>query len=191
MTSHMESEIKARIFDLDKARQLIKDLGLRLKDNCFEEDHYYNHPCRDFMITDEAVRLRTRRCQSGEAYYVLTYKGPRVRTDIPVKSRKEIEIYLDEDNWRYLPELLSVLGFKRVSSFTKNREIYENGSLRVSIDHLHGVGWFVEFEAKEPGALRILEEIVELITRLRIGELIGKTYLEICLETGSCKTTSI
>ena len=52
-------------------------------------DRYFNHPSRDFTVTDEALRLR-----STPAGVAVTWKGPRL--DTTAKTRREIELPLVE-----------------------------------------------------------------------------------------------
>ena len=83
----LEIELK---FRLDAAGPLIsqlRSLGARPLGVCRQRDQYFNHPSRDFAVTDEAVRLR---CTDDET--CLTYKGPLL--DKQTKTREEIELRL-------------------------------------------------------------------------------------------------
>ena len=60
----------------------------------YHEDTYYQHPCRDFSRTDEALRIRVRRF-NGHFEAFLTYKGPKI--DEVSKTREEIEAMVEDE----------------------------------------------------------------------------------------------
>jgi adenylate cyclase class 2 len=74
----------------------------------YQVDTYYDHPCRSFEATDEAVRVRRERNREsgsdphglGEvphgAEITLTYKGPRV--DDSSKTRMEHEVVVESED---------------------------------------------------------------------------------------------
>lgn len=186
MTEIRETEVKIQISNPEVVRMLLKSMNIERLDHCVEEDHYYNHPCIDFASTDQALRLRKRICSNKGVFFTITYKGPReTRTDL-LKRREEIELFLDEKAWSNMFLLLDKLGFKYVIGFTKEREIYRGNWFTVSIDHLHGVGWFLEIELEQPGLESSLSELTSRIILSTKGNYIEKTYLEICLETRKC-----
>ncbi len=142
-----------------------------------EIDTYYNHPCRDFRATDEALRIRTIKSLSKGVTHVLTYKGKRL-LDNMVKKREELELNISDPG--ILDEILIRLGFKKVARFSKKRIVYNVNNCMLSIDKLYGVGLFVEIEGSEDRIKEIHEFLSECLKP------IGKTYLEICIETGRC-----
>lgn len=145
------------------------------------EDIYFNHPCRDFSETDEALRIRIKRF-NGHFEAFLTYKGPKI--DNLSKSRKEIEVSI-EDVDTYL-ELLSLLGFREVLTVKKTREKYyvEKG-VTVTLDEVEGLGKFVEIEklAKdEKEVQREVPRLMEILKSLGIEKFERKSYLELLME---------
>ncbi|HHI00055.1 MAG TPA: class IV adenylate cyclase [Thermococcus litoralis] len=145
------------------------------------EDIYFNHPCRDFSETDEALRIRIKRF-NGHFEAFLTYKGPKI--DNLSKSRKEIEVSI-EDVDTYL-ELLSLLGFREVLTVKKTREKYyvEKG-VTVTLDEVEGLGKFVEIEklAKdEKEVQREVPRLMEILRSLGIEKFERKSYLELLME---------
>ena len=72
-------------------------------------DRYFNHPARDFGVTDEAFRIRS----VGDANCV-TYKGPRI--DSVTKTRREIEVSFAEgsDAASQMTDIWQSLGFRFV-----------------------------------------------------------------------------
>jgi len=145
------------------------------------EDIYFNHPCRDFSETDEALRIRIKRF-NGHFEAFLTYKGPKI--DNLSKSRKEIEVSI-EDVDTYL-ELLSLLGFREVLTVKKTREKYyvEKG-VTVTLDEVEGLGKFVEIEklAKdEKEVQREVPRLMDILKSLGIEKFERKSYLELLME---------
>lgn len=82
-------------------------LNIEWKKCVVETDTYFRHPTRDFVITDEALRVRRHVTFTGwqlaengeencpktaEAECLITYKGPRL--DRETKIRKELELPL-------------------------------------------------------------------------------------------------
>ncbi len=179
-----EVEVKLEVLNPDLARAVLASHGLKLVDECYELDAYYSHPCRNFTETDEALRLRMRRCKSGESY-AMTYKGPREK-GLPagLKAREELELRLDKSAWETLSEVLAKLGFSHVAVFSKTREIYEGSGVSAFLDLLHGVGYYLELELSTPSGEELAKLIVSrLLAQARIVE---ETYLEICLKTKKC-----
>jgi len=80
-----EVEVKLRVENPLLTTRLLEETGFSKIYECIEIDYYYNHPCRDFSKTDEAVRIRWRKCNSRE-FLALTYKGPK-RIDNGVKTK--------------------------------------------------------------------------------------------------------
>jgi len=80
-----EVELKFVIENCSEIEQKLTALFARWSDPIQQIDHYFSHPCRDFLKTDEALRLR----QGGERVE-LTWKGPRI--DQSTKTRQELEL---------------------------------------------------------------------------------------------------
>jgi adenylate cyclase class 2 len=174
-----EVEAKFRIkCSIEDMISRLSSLGFSEKDSFQEIDTYYNHPCRDFGRTDEALRIRKRVSEkTGHTACLLTYKGGRVVEGL-AKKREELEIVVGDCS--VMESILLRLGFKKVKTIVKNRIIYGNHDLEITLDNLHGIGWFMEIEAGR--------DIVEKLYRELRGCLnpVHKTYLEICIETGRC-----
>lgn len=122
-----------------------------------QADRYFGHPNRDFAATDEALRLR----RTDDGVWI-TWKGPRL--DASAKTRREIELPLAEaavpasppatlDRWT---DLLEALGFRRVREVAKRRRLatvaWDGVLIEVAIDHVAGLGDFVEFELQADAA---------------------------------------
>lgn len=166
MSGRLEKEVKYKVdcSVLNDLLERLRTLGAKLVGPLREEDTYYNHPCRDFASTDEAVRIRV---SSGKT--ILTYKGPRLDSG-PVKRRVELEARVNGP----LPEILEKLGFRRVARVVKDRFYAEYRGHTVSLDRVEGLGCYVEVEGPNPD---------DVFRELGIsGKQVEETYLELLLK---------
>ncbi|MDK2914035.1 MAG: adenylate cyclase, class 2 [Thermococcaceae archaeon] len=149
----------------------------------YHEDTYYQHPCRDFSKTDEALRIRLRKF-NGHFEAFLTYKGPKM--DGSSKTREEVEVQLTDPDEH--SRILEKLGFVEVLTVHKVREKYyvEKGVV-ITLDEIEGLGKFVEIETlvedeeSIPGAVEKLKGILESLGVRRFER---RSYLELLLEKG-------
>ncbi|WP_202319961.1 class IV adenylate cyclase [Archaeoglobus neptunius] len=143
----------------------------------YEYDVYFNHPCRDFRETDEAVRIR----KDVEGINI-TYKGPKI--DSETKSREEIKLKVEDFDMAF--KLLEKLGFTRVMEVKKLRKIYRLGDAIICIDDVEGLGRFVEFELESDNIMekQKLFSIAESLGYRR-GDAIRESYLELILQEKS------
>ncbi len=184
-----EVELKARLEDRAACEQRLTELGGRAIRQIVQQDEYFNHPCRDFAQTDEALRIR----QFGEQFRV-TYKGPKLAG--PTKTRKEIEFSLPANSAADCRHCLIELGFRPVAVVTKTRSIwhvrYASVEFEVALDEVDRVGSFIELEVRHPGiALDKAQKTAEqLARRLKLGSPITTSYLEMVLETIGGETSS-
>jgi len=166
----VEVEIKSKVEDLSKVEKKLLGLGAHFLKEMKEEDEYFNHPCRDFAQTDEALRIRN----DG----TLTYKGPKVDTD--TKSREEINVKIEDmDGMR---KLLIFLGFKPVAKVVKRRKYYKLEEVIVTVDDVEGIGTFVEVECIGDYEY-CKKKVLQLADLLELKEFIRKSYLEMLLES--------
>jgi adenylate cyclase class 2 len=162
LEKEVKYEVDCRV--LDYLLERLRALGAKLVGPLREEDTYYNHPCRDFASTDEAVRIRV---SGGKT--ILTYKGPRLDSG-PLKRRVELEAHVDGP----LPEILEKLGFRVVARVVKDRFYAVYKEHTVSLDRVKGLGCYVEVEGSNPE---------DVFRELGIsGKLVEETYLELLLK---------
>jgi adenylate cyclase class 2 len=170
----LEVEVKHRA-NLSLVRERLKALGFSFVSLQEEVDIYFQHPCRDFAVTDEALRVRV----VGNRAYV-TYKGPRMGAG--AKTRVEISAEAGLD----VVEVFRRLGFVPVAEIRKKREYYIGSEFSVSLDWVDGLGEFVEVEkvvSKEEEVSQAVEEVRRLAAALGLGEEVKETYLELFLNT--------
>ncbi len=149
----------------------------------YHEDTYYQHPCRDFSKTDEALRIRVRRF-NGHFEAFLTYKGPKI--DLRSKTREEIEVLIEDPDAH--ARILESLGFREVLTVEKVREKYyvERG-ITLTLDEVEGLGKFVEIEAITDDKSKVpelVERLREILLELGVTRFERRSYLELLLEKG-------
>lgn len=139
-----EIELKAQ-YDSSKRAELEQYLieqGFREVRSFTQQDEYFNHPERNFCITDEALRLRREQHNDEAAHYCITYKGAN---DSHIgQSRRELETRV-EDEYK-MRQILLALGFRSVAEVKKRRKEYKKEDLTVCLDELNGLGNYIEVE---------------------------------------------
>jgi adenylate cyclase class 2 len=176
-----ETEAKVVLGDcglLGVVEERLRSLGARLLEEKREEDTYYQHPCRDFAETDEALRLRL---AAGRAE--LTYKGPK-RIVGGAKTRLEETVAVGDPEAAH--RILEALGFRPVAKVVKTRRYYRLGDVLVTLDRVEGLGCFLEAEYAGPSsdpeeAARAIEEALRSLGADRYPRT-AKSYLELLLE---------
>ena len=190
-----EVELKFPVPDTRAIEQRLTAIGSRWHEPVDQIDRYFNHPCRDFARTDEALRLR----RNGDEV-VITWKGPRI--DTATKTRREIELPLavalpppgaaaqpaDVAIARWT-DLLEALGFRSVATVAKRRRhaavTWQGREVDVALDSVAGLGEFLELELQAseeeiPQARACLES---LAGELGCGIPERRSYLELLLKS--------
>ncbi len=174
-------EIESKYLVLEpKSREYVKsvleELGFKTIGEYIEEDTYYNHPCRDFHETDEALRIRVRRSGGGVVSSRITYKGRKIYVG-NIKRRIEYETTIGDPG--VIENILRSLGFRKVAKLVKRRVVLRRDNVEVTLDLFMGK-LYVEIEA-EPD---IINEVAELLrSRDIVLKPIRETYLEIYLRS--------
>ncbi len=172
----IEVELKAKLDNSKEVVAKLLSLGASLVKSTSERDVYFNHPCKDFSSTDEALRIRF-----TEGKLTLTYKGPKLSPRS--KTRRELSVVVSSSE---VLSILKALGFKEVAEIRKNRRIYKLEHAVVFLDDVEGLGSFVELEAI-PNAFSSINEaeryLLDLAEKLEIprSSFTRKSYLELLL----------
>jgi len=199
-----EVEQKYPLADVAAVEAALARLGATWHATVEQVDRYFNHPCRDFAATDEALRLR----RTGAAL-AITWKGPRL--DATAKTRRELELPLAEaavpaaavaeaavpaaapvqaavpatlDSWT---ELLEALGFRPVREVAKQRQLatvaWQGAAIEVALDHVAGLGNFLELElqADAAGIAVAAARIESLARELGCTAAERRSYLEMLI----------
>lgn len=134
-----------------------------------EIDLYFNHPCRDFKLSDEALRVR-----KDIEGIKMTYKGPKV--DSETKSREEVNLKIED--LETAVQLLKKLGFIPVREVRKKRKIFKFGNAIICLDSVEGLGNFIEIEIE--GGIEDKNLLFRIAKKLGYSreESIRESYLE-------------
>ncbi|MEM3511605.1 MAG: class IV adenylate cyclase [Candidatus Jordarchaeales archaeon] len=180
----IEVEVKYKVSkeDADRVVSRVLSIGGLLLGEEVQEDVYFQHPSRNFVVTDEALRVRC----VGDRVEV-TYKGPRI--DSKSKTREEIRV--DVGSFADILLLLEKLGFLQVARIIKRRKTYQLGENLLHLDYINGIGFFVEIESIVEDENDVEKKRDELLSK---AEKLGipadgfelRSYLEIVLEN-KCK----
>ena len=189
MSEFFEVEVKVAIEDINEMRQRLIDSGAKVLNSEVQIDMYYDHPCRTFVKTDEAVRIRTRSpldeqgLATSFAPNELTYKGPKL--DETTKTRVEYSVGIDDTD--QLNSILESLSFKPIAKVTKKRTFFEHRNITISIDDVEDVGIFLELESiahekdEMDSAKRVIFEILEELG-IDAEQTIRDSYLEMYMD---------
>ena len=170
------TRLRDRLAELDVGRASVRS----------QVDTYFDHPCRSFATTDEALRLREERSlENNEAVpsCQVTYKGPRVTSETKTRFEGETEV----EDYEELRTILERLGFSVVGTVEKQRATYEATGIQICLDTVENLGEFVEIEthATEDAVAEGNARIDRWTERLGLGETepIVTPYLELLIES--------
>lgn len=168
-------EIKTLCPDPEGLRQKVLDMGGKPRGRYPQSDVYYSHPCRDFGVTDEALRIR-----SQPDLVRMDYKGPKL--DAETKAREELGTFIAKEE--EMVKILSRLGFEPVMTVRKDREIILLEGVEVCIDRVEGLDVYVELEICDVDLDAGREKLQELMARLGLEGSERRSYLELLMEAG-------
>jgi len=182
----IEVEVKFAVPEDLNLRPLLQTrFGLTCGSCCEESDEYFQHPCRDFDITDEALRIR----RSDQAI-TFTWKGPRL--DLLTKTREEREVSFDSTEASAqeasLRAILLALGFTSAGRVHKRRELFsvpwQEQTVTLSFDQVTGLPPFVELEivCEESEREAATSALLSLASSLGLNQSERRSYLELVLE---------
>jgi adenylate cyclase, class 2 len=178
-----EVELKFPIVDADEITLQLLARGAQRGAVVRQSDLYFQHPCRDFRQTHEALRLR--RTDDGVR---ITYKGPII--DSRTKMRREIELPVGRDGGdvAQFRELLTILGFEPVRGVEKTRALYdlvwEGRDLELAVDAVDGLGTFLEIEslAQDHDRDAARDAILRLAENLELKNPERRSYLQLLIQ---------
>ncbi|MCE8423056.1 MAG: class IV adenylate cyclase [Candidatus Methanoperedens sp.] len=174
----IEVEVKACVKDPRMIERSIVAMGAAPIGIENQADTYYNGSGRDFVKTDEALRIRAK-----DNKYFLTYKGPKL--DKISKTRQEFEVEINDPS--NMGNILSSLGFSPVGTVIKKRKNYRIGDFFISLDEVRNLGTFIEIEIAVKDSRNYdekVESIFKFIEKLDMNResTIRESYLEMLLQ---------
>ncbi|MHC4875773.1 MAG: class IV adenylate cyclase [Planctomycetota bacterium] len=159
------------------------ELGAEEHGEIQQSDRYFNHPVRDFAVTDEALRIRS----VGDQNW-LTWKGPKI--DAQTKTRREIELPLGDGalTTEQLVEVLQILAFHPVAVVSKVRRTFalsrDAWEFEIAVDDVQEVGAFAEIElvASQERLAAAQQAVIQLGEELGLSQMERRSYLALLLE---------
>lgn len=159
------------------------ELGAEEHGEIHQADRYFNHPVRDFAVTDEALRIRS----VGDQNW-LTWKGPKI--DAQTKTRREIELPLGDGalTTEQLVEVLQILAFHPVAVVSKVRRTFalsrDAWEFEIAVDDVQEVGAFAEIElvASQERLAAAQQAVIQLGEELGLSQMERRSYLALLLE---------
>ncbi len=178
----MEVECKYRVEEVDQLRSALDQCGAKFLRTERHRDTYLRHPCRDFRVTDEALRIRE--IDEGA---VVTYKGPRLPG--PIKIRPEIELPLVEGTREDWLRIWTSLGFQVAMQVEKTRQVFDllidTRMITVTIDEVVSLGTFAEIERVVASAEELANaeaDVQAAAAQLGLKNIERHSYLSMVLE---------
>ncbi|GAA5510883.1 class IV adenylate cyclase [Novipirellula caenicola] len=186
-----EIEQKFHLDDVNAIEASLIDAGFQAVETQTHRDTYYNHPCRDFAESKEALRVR--RIDGSPR---ITYKGTKLPGEIKARRELEWELGPGDADGEKTEELLQLLGFRRVAEVCKTRAVFEPAptaaddldGFTVVIDDVDHVGQFAEIEliAESESAVEQARARIGLLTdRLGLQRSEPRSYLRMLLEVSA------
>jgi len=181
-----EVEIKA-VLTTEQYDRILSDAssyGYTFECELEECDIYMNGSGRDFMKTDEALRIRrTKNNTLKEQSAYITYKGPK--QDAVSMTRKELEAPAPDPETTQA--ILEQLGFHAVLSVLKKRRKYVRGGIALYLDRVEGLGPYLELEqivGDDENYDAALDDIFECLRQLNVpGMSVERSsYLEMLMK---------
>ncbi len=133
----VEIEVKFRVDDVARVRAHLEGLGASSEGEVREINFRYDD--RSGRLTAARCLLRLRRDRRA----LLTFKRPRPDHGREFKVYDEFEVVVGDFDGMHL--ILTALGFERVQTYEKRREVYALEGALVCIDRLP-YGDFIEIE---------------------------------------------
>lgn len=141
---YTEIEAKLKVDSLTQIERKLTELGAEFIAEQLQRDWHFDDANATMKKNDSSLRLR-RQIVDGNERFFLTYKGAKEKSNF--KKRQEIEIEIkDADTTE---ELLSALGYEKVSVIEKKRRAWRLGECVVALDRLELLGDFVEIEGPD------------------------------------------
>ena len=159
----IEVEIKLPLYRRSLTEKALIDQGFVTGDLIRESDLYFTGESRDFIKSDEALRIRTaENLSKRNAKTYLTYKGKKL--DNISMTRTELETGIEDRETG--TAILKALGYLPMFEVNKLRQLYHKDSVTACVDQVENLGSFLELEIivrdeeNRPEALNKLDEIL-------------------------------
>ena len=161
-----EIEIKYVIKNPEEVREKLEKTAKFVKEKK-QKDEYFSPAGRDFfkkIPAKEYLRIRHNK-ESGS----LAYFYPDLKENGDVIQNNEFESKVDDPGM--VSEILKRVGTELSVTVDKTRWSYDFEDFEICLDHVEGLGWFIEVEAK-----KIIDDVES--TRKECYEVLKKIKVE-------------
>ena len=171
-----EIEAKVRIADPEAFRRRMAEWSESGGETVFEDNRLFDDAAGTLRRRGAALRVREERpAGGGEPLRVtLTYKGPRLESDL--KRREEAEVGVQAAG--PLVAIFAAMGLRETFRYEKRRSIWRVGECEIALDELPYLGWFVEIEGPTEKAVRACLEDLGLADE----SLVADDYIHLLTE---------
>jgi len=169
----LEIEAKLKVDSLESVIEKLNRLGAQFKTVAHQGDIYFDNSLCELVASDCCLRLRSE-VDLGEPEKketVLCYKG--AKNEGKYKSREEIETCLESPE--NLIEILARLGYKKVLTVEKERQLWLLDDCFVCLDSLELIGCFVEIEGPSQ------ESVSNVVKKLQLENIEHETRSYACM----------
>jgi adenylate cyclase, class 2 len=162
---YIEIEAKLKVDSLEPIEEKLKSIGAEFVAEQIQSDEHFDDAVSSMKNGDKCLRLRRQQVE-GDTRYVLTYKGPKEKSNY--KKRQEIEVEITNSD--SMEHLLSALGYKPKLTVEKTRRLWKYGGCEVALDELPVIGCFVEIEGPDDEKITDVQEKLGLAGVTHIKE---------------------
>lgn len=187
-----EVEIKLPVPDTEKIISGLLEMGFHPGMILSESDTYFDNDGEQIRKNGEALRIRqTRDSKTGETQNIITFKGQKM--DEVSMTRQELETEIGDAETCL--QILSTIGFTPVQpKVMKHRQTFHCGEITACIDHVQGLGSFLELEIlieEDSCKDAALTKIKKILTRLgfQMGDTTRISYLGMLQKAECSKNT--
>ena len=170
---NIEIEAKLKVDSLGEMKRKLADAGAEFLQEQLHTDSYFDNADETLTKTDSCLRLRRQLVDESEGFF-LTYKSAKQKSEF--KKRREVEIEVQDGE--SAEKLLSVLGYNKILTFEKKRQLWRLNDCEIALDELPLLGSFVEIEGPDS------EKIVDVQSNLELSDLphISESYASLMEE---------
>ena len=158
----IEVELKLPVYKRSVTEAALVREGFTPGDLIREYDLYFSGSARDFIKSDEALRIRSsENLHKRTTKSFLTFKGRKL--DQVSMTRKELETAVEDAETT--AEILTALGYETRYPVSKLRQYYHRDDITACVDQVQGLGSFLELELLVPETDSPMDSGRESMTR--------------------------
>lgn len=171
---HLNVEIKARSSDHTFIRNYLRENNAEFRGTDYQTDTYFN-------VAEGRMKLRQGNIENSLIHYS--------RENVAGPKKSNVILYPVTEPSNLLQLLTHALGVKVTVS--KQREIWFIGNVKFHLDHVDGLGNFIEIEAIDKegniGKVKLTEQCSFYMHAFRIvpSDLLQNSYSDMFLEKGN------